>query len=137
MTEQFLEALAISVDKIRLKKENVKYQKILEGKNSELLGLNDSLEIKVKNRTQELEEKLYTDDLTGLKSRFKLDLDMKNVDFPVLILIDIDDFHSINELFGTNDGDEILKSFAKLLKEYTQTKHYDIYRISGDQFVLF
>jgi diguanylate cyclase (GGDEF)-like protein len=137
VTEQFLEALAISVDKIRLKKENVKYQKILEGKNSELLGLNDLLELKVKNRTEELEEKLYTDDLTGLKSRFQLDLDIKNVDFPVLILIDIDDFHSINELFGTNDGDEILKSFAKLLKEYTQNKYYDIYRISGDQFVLF
>ncbi|NOR57242.1 MAG: EAL domain-containing protein [Sulfurimonas sp.] len=137
VTEQFLEALAISVDKIRLKKENVKYQKILEGKNSKLVDLNDLLEIKVKNRTQELEEKLYIDDLTGLKSRFKLDLDIKDVDFPVLILIDIDDFHSINELFGTNDGDEILKSFAKLLKEYTQTKYYDIYRISGDQFVLF
>lgn len=136
ITEQFLEALSTSVEKIRLKKENINYQNVLESKNNQLKELNDFLEIKVKNRTQELEEKLYIDDLTGLKSRFKLDIN-KNVDFPVLILIDIDGFHSINELFGTSAGDDILKSFTALLKDFTQDKFYDIYRVSGDQFVLF
>ena len=135
--EQFLETLAVSVEKIQLKKENSQYQEELEHKNIELKELNNSLEIKVKQRTQEIEDKLYIDDLTGLKSRFKLDIDIKNIEFPVLILIDIDDFHSINELFGTDIGDEILKNFANLLEKYVQTKRYDIYRISGDQFVLF
>jgi len=138
ITEQFLEVLATSVEKVRLKKENIEYQKVLENKNNQLKNLNEFLELKVKNRTKELEEKLYIDDLTGLKSRFKLDIDInKNVDFPVLILIDIDGFHSINELFGTSAGDDILKSFTALLKDFTQNKFYDIYRVSGDQFVLF
>ena len=135
--EQFLEALATSIEKIHLKKENIEYQKKLVDKNIELGELNDLLEIKVKQRTHELENKLYIDDLTGLKSRSKLDIDIKNIKFPVLILIDIDDFHSINELFGTDIGDGILRNFANLLKEYAKTKKYEIYRISGDQFVLF
>ncbi|MCK5110619.1 MAG: EAL domain-containing protein [Arcobacteraceae bacterium] len=137
ITEQFLEALATSVEKIRLKKENIQYQKELQHKNIELKELNNSLEIKVKQRTQELEHKLYVDDLTGLKSRFKLDLDIKDVEFPVFILVDIDNFHFVNELFGTNAGDEILKSFTNLLETYAQTRRYEVYRISGDQFVLF
>ena len=137
VTEQFVEALSVSVEKIRLKKENEKYLKILEKKNSELKVLNDLLELKVKNRTQELENKLCIDDLTRLKSRYKLDLDIKEAEYPILILLDIDDFHSINELYGTNDGDEVLKNFSNLLREYTKDKWYDIYRISGDQFVLY
>ena len=36
VTEQFIETISASVEKIRLKKENVEYQKILERKNSEL-----------------------------------------------------------------------------------------------------
>ena len=45
--EQFLEALATSIEKIHLKKENIEYQKKLEDKNIELEVLNDLLEIKV------------------------------------------------------------------------------------------
>ena len=136
-SKQFLEAILKSVDKIRLQIENTAYQEELVNKNMQLKELNDSLEIKVKQRTVELENKLYIDDLTGLRSRFKLDIDMQEAKSPALILIDIDYFHSINELYGTNTGDGILKSFAKLLENYAYKKGYVVYRVSGDQFVLF
>ncbi|MCK4975007.1 MAG: response regulator, partial [Sulfurimonas sp.] len=69
-SKQFLEAILKSVDKIRLQIENTAYQEELVNKNMQLKELNDSLEIKVKQRTVELENKLYIDDLTGLRSRF-------------------------------------------------------------------
>jgi len=137
VTEQFLETLVVSVEKIQLKREKREYQIALEKKNIELEVLNNSLEISVQQRTQEIEDKLYRDDLTGLSSRFKLKADIENVAFPIVILVDIDDFHIINEFFGTNAGDEVLKDFANFLREYAKKKNYKLYRISGDQFVLF
>jgi diguanylate cyclase (GGDEF)-like protein len=52
-----------------------------------------------------------------------------------LIFVDIDDFQSLNECFGQNIGDEILKMLAKRLTEYF-TYVGALYRIGGDEFVL-
>ena len=134
--EQFISTLASSVEKIILKKKNHDYQISLDNKNKELKKFNNELELKVKQRTQELENKLYIDDLTGLKNKFALDIDIKKTQFPVLILVDIDSFHSINEFFGRDKGDFLLVDFTKRLKEVVSSIGYDIYRVSSDQFAL-
>ena len=49
--------------------------------------------------------------------------------------IDIDDFQIINDRFGHNTGDSVLKSIAKELK--TGLRPYDFAaRIGGDEFTL-
>lgn len=51
------------------------------------------------------------------------------------ILIDIDDFKKINDNYGHDKGDEVLKEFGTLLKE--NTRYTDlIYRYGGEEFVI-
>ncbi|NPA11336.1 MAG: GGDEF and EAL domain-containing protein [Epsilonproteobacteria bacterium] len=76
----------------------------------------------------ELEYRLYYDNLTGLKNRTALEEDVK--DATGLIIIDIDDFSNINEMYGTKVGDEFLVEFAKVLQKYEK----NTYRMGSDEF---
>lgn len=58
---------------------------------------------------------------------------IKNVKTAICYFIEIEHFSSINDYYGSEIGDEILKLFAKELKE---TKAKIISRISGAQFVV-
>lgn len=58
---------------------------------------------------------------------------MKNLVSPKLALINIDRFKDINNSYGIETGDKILKSFAKRLLTFKST-NLNIYRISGDVF---
>ena len=76
----------------------------------------------------------FVDELTGLKTRTALldDLQIKPNSYASLILINIDRFSDINDYFGYETGDELLKVFANKL----QNDHNTAYRISGDEFAL-
>ncbi|MDD2356320.1 MAG: EAL domain-containing protein [Thiovulaceae bacterium] len=76
----------------------------------------------------------FVDELTGIKTRAALlhDLQRKPNSYASLILINIDRFSDINDYFGYETGDELLKVFAKKL----QNDHNTAYRISGDEFAL-
>ena len=87
-----------------------------------------------------MQETLSIDTLTNLKSHNALLESMEKLSpqkTPVLILINIDDFHVYNEIYGLKTGDLILTKFAALLTHYTQDTHYELYRVSGDEFVLY
>jgi diguanylate cyclase (GGDEF)-like protein len=78
---------------------------------------------------------LYTDSLTGLKNRAALLEDKKSS--KALILINIDRFSQINDLFGEKFGNRVLIAFSRLLKQNLQThKNCEVYRLSGDEFVI-
>jgi len=89
----------------------------------ELTSLND-----------ELKQKLYIDQLTGVYSRAKLE-DIPFNDSSILILIDIDDFSGINELYGIEKGDQILQVIAKKLQTYNT--QWQVFRVSSDVFGLY
>jgi diguanylate cyclase (GGDEF)-like protein len=78
------------------------------------------------------------DALTGLLSRrtFDVDLGLLTDDQPVsLILVDIDDFKSVNDTFGHGVGDETLRIVAEaLVANSRQTDR--AYRIGGDEFAV-
>jgi len=76
----------------------------------------------------------FVDELTGIKTRTALlhDLQIKPNSYASLILINIDRFSDINDYFGYETGDELLKAFANKL----QNDHNIAYRISGDEFAL-
>lgn len=83
-------------------------------------------------------KKSRTDTLTGLKNRQALldDVTYKiNKGLPFnLIFLDLDNFKSINDVFGHAKGDEYLINFTKeMLKRYYRN---NFYRISGDEFVV-
>lgn len=75
----------------------------------------------------------FTDELTLLPNRQKLLSDLKNSTNPKLAIINIDRFKDINNSYGIEIGDKILKEFTKRLQEY-KTRNLNIYRISGDIF---
>jgi len=93
---------------------------------------------KISLNEKKLRYKLYIDELTKLKSRKSLVEDIPKNNFDYLILIDIDNFGSINQFFGAEIGDIYLQEFAKLLKLFRK-KIYEsikIYRLGADEFAI-
>jgi len=85
---------------------------------------------------------MYTDYLTGVNNRKKLDLYLRekikssfeNKTFSA-IMIDVNDFKSINDTFGHDVGDEALKIFVKLLDSCVEEDDF-IARFGGDEFCI-
>jgi len=85
---------------------------------------------------KELENRLYVDHLTKLYNRTALLRDIALVRSPAVLLIDINAFRTINELYGVEVGNEVLVLFSTLLQEFTKHRRLDLYRLSGDEFVI-
>jgi len=110
------------------------YNKKIKTMNHELKVLNEDLEIKVKERTRELENQLYFDKLTRVFSYSALLRDIKKSDYSTIFLINIDSFQNINNIYGFQSGNTILQQFALCLKGFGNI--YKIYRTHADEFVL-
>ena len=98
--------------------------------------INKHLEEMVKEKTKQLKNRFYVDSLTGLPNRFRLQDDLKELKNATVVVLNIDDFKEINDLFGHRTGDKILKTFAKKLGSLFTTNYPKLYRLSGDEFVL-
>ena len=126
---QLMSTLIRVVENINLQKQVVVYQEKLESVNIEL-------EAKVQERTQELEYKLYHDHLTHFGNHESI---MKNFDVNVcetLIMIDINGFKRLNDLYGLESGNEMLQKFSKILSAFDEYELYNMYRVYGDRFLL-
>ncbi len=120
--EQFFSVLFKIIQKINLLDLNENYQK--------------QLEYEVKNRNLEIEHKLYFDSLTNLFSRYSFFMDIKSIDIPVIILVDIDKFKVINEVYGSSVGSKVLKKFAYFLELAVNDDSSKLYRLSADEFAI-
>src|SRR5690606_3894426 len=87
----------------------------------------------------------FHDSLTGLKNRTTLyetlelhvkkneDMDLKQ---PLAVfMIDLDNFKLVNDNYGHDQGDKLLKVVAQSLPFYAR-KHDSVFRRSGDEFVI-
>ena len=86
---------------------------------------------------EKLSHEASHDALTGLFNRGAYDLLMENADkeHMALILIDIDDFKSVNDTYGHAVGDKVLKRIADLMR--ANFRSVDILcRFGGDEFVV-
>lgn len=83
-----------------------------------------------------LKRKLYLDKLTNLKNANALSKDIKSEEFVSLILIDIDSFNDINELYGFSTGNLVLQETATILKEFSAKNDSSLYRIHGNEFAI-
>jgi len=88
-------------------------------------------------------EMAVKDSLTGLYNRQYLDEYSKQAlgrvdryeNILVLIFIDLDNFKYVNDYFGHNEGDKVLKAIAKIFQK--TFRNYDIIvRYGGDEFIV-
>ncbi|MDO6747024.1 GGDEF domain-containing protein [Gilvimarinus sp. 1_MG-2023] len=83
------------------------------------------------------------DALTGALNRRALSSDIKSVistsqrdnTRPLLALLDLDHFKSVNDQYGHAAGDQVLQHFVALIKSNIR-QHDQLYRFGGEEFVL-
>lgn len=88
---------------------------------------------------QVLEQQAWTDPLTGLHNRRStlrtLEEALQRPRTATVILLDIDHFKSINDRFGHNTGDEVLRGVARLLHLKVRGEDH-VGRWGGEEFLL-
>ncbi len=82
----------------------------------------------------ELKLSYITDKLTGLYNRNKFDDDVKIMQKPVLILVNIDKFKHINDYYGSKTGDIVLKKTAHVISTLIPEIDASLYRLGADDF---
>ncbi|MDD2357562.1 MAG: EAL domain-containing protein [Thiovulaceae bacterium] len=93
----------------------------------------DSIQETFNNMLSSIEYQFYHDALTGLENRKKLIENLEKKVNSFLVIINIDSFQEINDLYGDISGDIILQELAKFLKE-SMPKDALIYRLHSDEF---
>ncbi|MBY7850221.1 sensor domain-containing diguanylate cyclase [Vibrio fluvialis] len=94
----------------------------------------------VSNTIEKLHSDSLTDSMTGLLNRRGLDkaiesFRLENIPFSVLAL-DIDYFKKVNDTYGHDVGDELLKNVSQLMKN--QAREHDVLcRAGGEEFMIF
>ena len=164
-TGSFVEVILLSfalADRINALRQEKQLQQVEF--NTKLQQLNQELESKVIQRTQELElakvememvnlelarknmkleEMASHDVLTGLLNRrsfweqaeFML-ADGKRNDYPLsVVMLDLDNFKQINDQYGHQTGDEVLCAISRILVELSRMSDRAA-RYGGDEFVL-
>ena len=90
-----------------------------------------------------LEQQALTDPLTGLynhrhfqeRLRSELERASRSKDSTALLLLDIDDFKKVNDVYGHSVGDKILVALAESLKETVRASDVPC-RIGGEEFAV-
>jgi diguanylate cyclase (GGDEF)-like protein len=94
----------------------------------------------VQGRMRRLNEEALTDQLTGLANRRALDVAVvqwQRERFPYAVLaFDIDHFKKVNDQFGHDVGDQVLKSVAAVLQSHARDEDLAC-RLGGEEFALF
>ena len=89
-----------------------------------------------KMQEQELEAQLYTDTMTSLPNRRALQEEIARHYSHKLMLINIDDFNTVNTIYGEDIGDELIIALSKKIAEMLSSEHLTLYRHSGDEFAI-
>ncbi len=134
----------------RLGRANELLLKSLQEQNGKLEAWNASLEAKVRERTQALEEAnrrlaqlAITDGLTGLynhrhlQEQLVLEVERSlRTGVPLgLLMVDVDHFRQYNNRFGHPTGDEVLRRVARLIGEHRRVNDL-VARYGGEEFAL-
>jgi diguanylate cyclase (GGDEF)-like protein len=101
-------------------------------------GLAKTIKGYLLDNTAEVEAQLqierisYTDLLTNLANRQKLQIDIRDTKPYGCVVFNINRFREINDLFGVNIGDSLLVQIA----DWFATLNLEMYRIGGDEFAM-
>ncbi len=133
-----------------LRRKLSSYATTVEAKNSELTELNQSLEKKVYERTQELHDAYkkmkqlaITDTLTGIYNRYHFNTALEKEIYRAhryersfaLLMFDLDHFKKVNDSYGHAVGDTVLIRTCNLVAACLRES--DIFaRVGGEEFMI-
>ncbi len=98
-------------------------------------NLRDSIE-KIESSNKNLLTQLLTDPLTNMPNRKKFMEDLVLCSNPVVIIFNVDCFQEINDFYGTEVGDMILRELAKRLKFINLGISYRLYKMHADEYTI-
>lgn len=105
-----------------------------ELKSAFLFGLQN-----IHDQVGQLRQDVRTDPLTGLNNRRSLDYILKKCEAAELhfsaITIDIDHFKRVNDTYGHDVGDIVIKELATLMKNSSRAQDFCI-RVGGEEFLI-
>ncbi|WP_150911999.1 GGDEF domain-containing protein [Marinobacter halotolerans] len=95
------------------------------------------------NQRERLEHLATVDPLTGVKNRRSMDQELavavsvyaRNGISQGLVLLDIDHFKKVNDVYGHSVGDEVLKELVSLVQQNIRRSD-QVFRFGGEEFVL-
>ena len=86
---------------------------------------------------KKLIEEQFIDELTLLPNRQKLLKDLKDSKIQKIAMININSFRDINNFYGFEVGDLVLKKFSQILLDKISTNiNLDLYRVANDVFAI-
>lgn len=96
----------------------------------------DKLTHELHRENETLARLSLTDALTGIRNRLALRQDYDSYQGHVahVMMLDLNDFKMINDTYGHEEGDRILKETGKLLSDVFGERH--CYRYGGDEFLV-
>ena len=103
---------------------------------TELAELNYSLEKRIQESANYIYKQAYYDKLTGLPNRLSLIKKLPESLGKFLILINIDDFTIINDFYGHEAGDKVLKKLAFSLEVLSKEENAELFKLPSDEFAL-
>ena len=114
-----------------------------EGRLAHWLAAQASIALENARLHRTVEQQAITDDLTGLANRRRFDeslgLEVSRAErfegSLALVLADLDDFKRVNDLYGHQIGDDVLRRFADLMRE--SVREFDLaVRHGGEEFAV-
>jgi len=102
----------------------------------ELEELNQSLEKRIAESSNFIYKQAYYDNLTGLPNRLSLIKRLTDSFGKILILINIDDFTTINDFYGHEVGDKVLKQLSSILQALTSNEIAEVFKLPSDEFAI-
>jgi len=100
-----------------------------------LMGQERELQTQLGEKDKILSDYKFQDELTGLKNKNSLQDEIKKEGNKALIFMDIDNFESINTLYGMGYGNKVLKETASRLERFLPS-NASVFRITADEFVI-
>ena len=123
-----------------------KMLKLSESNETTLQNLENLVELRtlhLENANKKLKDLASHDPLTGLRNRLNLENDVElsitnfkkhNAPFAIL-MFDIDWFKKVNDSYGHDTGDQVLKEVSNILDQTVRDEDH-IYRAGGEEFVV-
>ncbi|MDH4945155.1 EAL domain-containing protein [Sulfurimonas sp. C5] len=103
---------------------------------NELAELNENLEQRVRESSTYIFKQAYFDKLTGLPNRISLIDSLDNHLGETIVLINVDNFSTINDFYGYKVGDQLLKQIATTVQEYATDYNFKAFKLPADEFAL-
>jgi c-di-GMP phosphodiesterase len=89
-----------------------------------------------RERLEAMEKRLYSDTLTERPNRNRLIRDLPSERFVTVVLVNIDHFKEINDLFGQKAGDHVIRELGERIHATVAGRGGAVYRLHADEFAV-